>query len=311
MEVLEEKPQRKADPNLLQDLLSAIEDGKFNKKQLATKIGVSATTISLYLQDKYTGDIDKLETALKQCLSFEKNVSEYQKVQLNFVKTNVAERIYSVANICRMNSEICVCYGNSGLGKTVAINQYAKDNAGVYVIDPNEGATAKNILLQLADKLKITAPTTKVEDLMEETVKKLKGSNFLIIVDESENLNAAVFRALRKIHDKCDFTFGLLFIGTQRLYVNLKHLKGDFIYLINRIGYIEALETLNFNDVQMLVKQVFPNSDTDVLDAFQKESGNNARILFNLLKRTNDLVNTTGDAVNASMVHSARSFIFK
>ena len=50
MEVLEEKPQRKADPNLLQDLLSAIEDGKFNKKQLATKIGVSATTISLNIQ---------------------------------------------------------------------------------------------------------------------------------------------------------------------------------------------------------------------------------------------------------------------
>ncbi len=305
------KPKKGIDMKLKQEILNAIESGLFNKKQLAAKAGYSSATISQYLNNEYPGDIEKLESALRQCISFQKSSIKYEKINLQFSETSVSKDIFNAAKTCRLNGEIGICYGASGLGKTMSINQYAKENSGVYVIDPNECATAKNILQQLSEKLKLACPSTKTGDLMNEAVKKLKDSNFLIIVDESENLAMSVFRALRKIHDRCNFTFGLLFVGTKKLWVNLKNLRGDFTYLVNRIAYMKELNVLNMSDIEMLTRQVFPNADIETLNTFKAACENNGRLLFNILKRARDLSITTGDDINSDMVIRGRDFIFR
>lgn len=42
----------------------------------------------------------------------------------------------------------------------------------------------------------------------------------------AENIDSFCFRTLRKIHDRCNFTCGLLFAGTERLAANPARMQG-------------------------------------------------------------------------------------
>ena len=57
--------------------------------------------------------------------------------------------------MCQLNSEVGVAYGVSGLGKSTAIKNYAQKNPGVLIIDPDENAYAKSVLVEIAEQLGI------------------------------------------------------------------------------------------------------------------------------------------------------------
>lgn len=297
----------KYDEELLEQVHQLMVSGSVDQKTLAQRTGYSGAVISLYLKGSYDGAVEKLESALKKYLTAHSQAREYKKLALKFVKTSVAERIYTVAKLCRLNSEINVCYGSSGVGKTTALRNYTDEQSGVILIDPDECASMRSVLFQLADKLKLSLTSTKTENLLNEITKKLYNSGFLVIVDEAENLKIPVFKILRKIHDRCEFSFGLLFVGTEKLYHNLKRLRGEFVYLTNRISYVEKLDILTEEDIQALTNQVFPDCDDVLLKQFERQSNGNARILFNTLKRTKDIKASSGDDLNLMMIASARS----
>lgn len=317
MEQLLEKEEEKQtnmpfveyDEALLERVKEHIKSCEIDQKTLAQRINYSQGAISVYLQKKYTAKLTALESALRKYLDVQYSTRHYTKLSLGYVGTTVAERINTVAKMCRFNGEISICYGSSGLGKTTAIKQYEEKNSGIIVIDTAEGASPKIVLKDIAEKLKITTLTNITSELSTAITKKLNGSNFLIIIDEAENIQTSVFRALRKIHDRCNFSFGLLFLGTEQLYFNLKNLRGDFVYLTNRIGMVEKLDQLNKEDVHSLVKKAFPDISEENLTYFELYTSFNARILFNTLKRTRDLQLSTGKEINKEMIISAREML--
>jgi len=287
-----------------------IKKSQLTQVEIAKKLNVSSAQINLYLNGKYTGDIDTLEKKIESFLVAEKEREVFinRKIQLKFVKTSVASRLFNIAKMCQMGGEMGMCFGLSGFGKTTAIKQYEKDNFGVIVIDPDEDINKRMFIINLAEKLGIN-PNIPIFRLEQQIVSKLKDSGKLIIVDESENLKPIVFRFLRKIHDRCNFTFGLLFVGTQRLYNNIAKMKGEFEYFTNRIAMVECLEHLKSEDVKALVSQIFPNSDNDVLKTFEAACNYNARELFNILKRTNDLIRSGNNLEPATVKATTKMLV--
>lgn len=281
-----------------------LKNGVFNQKTLSEKAGCSPATISLWLNGDYTGDVDKLENKISQFLSIHTARSAYKKLNLGFVETTVANRLFNIAKMCQLNSEVGVAYGVSGLGKSTAIKNYAQKNPGVLIIDPDENASAKSVLVELAEQLGIRG-LSKNYELTKEITRRLKDSGYLVIVDESENLKSLCFRTLRKLHDRCDFTFGVLFVGTEWLYRKLNMMKGDLAYLTSRIGYWEALDNLNEHDVEILVRQAIPDCSDDNINTFVNLTKRNARILFNTLKRVRDIQKKYGDELNYDIIKTA------
>ena len=285
-----------------------ISDGEFNQKEVARLLNISETTMSMYLKNSYKGNLQTIDSKVEKFLqtSDEKKLYAFKKIKLNFVKTSVAQRVFNIAKMCQMNGEIGVCFGRSGYGKTTACKEYAKKEFGVVWLDPNENANKNEVIRMLARGLNIN--DDYIRTALPKIVDKLNNSNYLIIVDEAENLKSNVFRTLRKIHDKCNFSFGLLFVGTERLYYNLARMKGEFEYLTNRISYVENLQALNESDIKSLVQQVFAELPENCLKTFKNVCHSNARELFNLLKRTKDLINS-GYQLTPQTVQAATKFL--
>lgn len=290
------------------ELKKRIENGDFKQSYVAKNLNVSEATISLYLQGKYKGNTTVLDEQVTKFISQfeEKKQYDFKKVSLDFVKTSVATRVFNIAKMCQMNGEIGVCIGRSGLGKTTACKEYAKNEYGVVWIDPNENANKYEVIRMLAKSIGIQDDyTTRA---MDKIVSKLKDSNYLIIVDEAENLKTPVFRILRKIHDRCNFSFGLLFVGTERLYYNLARMRGELEYLTNRISCVESLDFLKEKDVKDLAGQIFGTLNDSCLKTFKEVCHSNARELFNLIKRTKDLINS-GCELSPQTIKAASKFL--
>lgn len=300
------KDEKMQNMELLTRLKLVMDSEGISQGELAKKLNYSQAAVNTYLNKKYEGNIEEFETRLNKFLLMQKDKKRYKRVQLDFVKTTVASRFFNIAQICQINAELGLCTGASGLGKTTAIKNYAKTHSGVIVIDPDENISVRVLLKLLGDSLRLKiANNMSCQEFAAKIVERLKDSNYLIIVDEAENIDTSCFRTLRKIHDRCDFTFGLLFVGTERLAANLSRMQGEFSYVTNRLGYIENLEHLTIKDSNQLVEQVFQDADEDIQKTFFKLSKRNARILFNLLKRTQDILMSTNDILNPQMIECA------
>lgn len=287
-----------------------LEQNKLTQTEIAKRLNVSPAQINQYLKGVYNGDVKTLEEKIISFLKTQENIKNYNGVKLQYVETSVSSRIKNIAQMCQFNGEIGICYGSSGLGKSTTIENFANGRVDIITVDPDENATPRSVLKQIAKPLKAAYyDNTILEDMVANVVEKLKNRGYLIIIDEAENLKPEVFRTLRKVHDRCNFTFGLLFVGTECLYAQLKRMKGEFAYITNRIARVEALDAINSNDIRLMVNQVFPDCDEQCMNAFVALTNNNARILFNTLKRTKDIVRSAKEPLNPQMIASARGML--
>jgi DNA transposition AAA+ family ATPase len=312
MTTLQETKQ--ANPSFITKLKEYMVKEGISQSVLAKKIGYSTAAMNTYLNNKYEGSLDEFESTIEKFLNFNTVKRGYKKVKLDFRPTSVAKKLFNVARMCHFNGEIGMCFGASGLGKSTAVKEYARKNAGVIVIDPSEKVTFKVLLELIGKQIKLPCPQSGFyshDAYMEQIIDKLNDSNQLMIIDEAENLDSSLFRVLRKIHDRCTFTFGLLFVGTTQLYRTLFCLSSKYEYVTNRISAIEALDVLTKEDVKMLVNQVFEDCEDDIIESFIEKSKNNARVLFSLLKRTNDIFINTEDKLNQKMITDASKWLLR
>lgn len=279
-----------------------------NQTTLAKKIGYSNAALNTFLKGSYKGNLEEFIEVLKKFLkAFNENKNRLKTV-LNFCETSVSKNIFSIASMCKYNGEIGVCFGSSGLGKTTAIKEFQRINNNVIVVDPDEKASARALLKQIGTQLKLPNFSQQMEQFTSDIVKKLYGTGCLIIVDEAENLDSQMFRLLRKIHDRCDNTCSVLFVGTEVLYGNLLKLQGEFNYVVNRIACCAKLDYLKDSDIKKLVQQVFPDAEEDILQVFIQETNRNARVLYNTLKRAKDITQS-GQKLSAEVIKTARGFL--
>lgn len=305
-----ELTEKKPSSQILENLKSYLETSDIDQSTLAKRLGKSSTQISLYVNGKYKGDVETLENDIRKYLKMVEGKKKHKCLKLNFEHTSVAKNILKIAEMCQFNGELGVCYGASGLGKTTALEYLKKEGSGIILVDPDENATPRAILKQIADGVKLETYDMLPEDFIANIIKKLKKSGYLIVVDEAENLKPDVFRTLRKLHDRCEGTCGLLFLGTERLYGNLAKRKGEFDYVLNRVSLKFQLKSLTLEDVKMLVIQIFPDVSDEIVKLFSKYTNNNARVLFNTLKRCKDIIDNNNTQLCEDVIQEARGLLF-
>lgn len=307
-EVLE---KTKYDEKLHKQVSDYLKSGAIDQTKLAKAINKSTATISQYLKQVYAGNVENIEADLRKFMVLVRGLEKHKRIKLDFAQTSVADKIFDTAKMCQYNGEIGVCYGSSGLGKTTAVKQLHKVCSGVILVDPNENTTSRALLKQVADGVKLGFYDPMPEDFIANIVKKLKDSGYIIIVDEAENLKPEVFTTLRKIHDRCENTCGLLFIGTERLHYNLTRLQGEYNYVINRVGFKVQLNALEMKDIEILVKQIYPTATPEIISCFAKECNHNARVLSNTLMRVNDLLQSNNDVeLSPEIIAAARRKLY-
>lgn len=261
--------------------------------------GLSPATLHLWMNNKYKGNVENINKTIEQFI--ERELLRDENINIPFVETTVAQDVFDIANTCHVESEIGVCCGMAGLGKTYAVKMYALEHRDVILIETDFGYTPKVLFTEIHKKIGFDGKGD-LHSMLIDIVNKLKNSGRLIIVDEAENLPYRALELLRRIYDKAKV--GILLVGLPKLLTNLKGNKGQYKQLYSRVGVLAELLPIPDNDILEITSKVTPDSEYiyPKLSAF---CGGNTRVLTKLLVRASRIAKLNNTTIDEDVLNSA------
>lgn len=241
----------------IEGLRKYMEDTGKNQTTVAKELDISSSRMSSFLSGTYKTPhtvIPKVQELLQ--------MREKKKVapkEPEYRETSISMTVLNTIKYCHVQGKVGVVYGDAGIGKTMAFNQYLKENSlavGITISPTYASITGVNELLgeQLGVRERVARKITK------EIVTKLKGSGRVIIIDEAQLLTTRTLNHLRCLSDESGV--GLCLIGNLEVYTRLKGTgKADFAQLFSRLGMAKPVMTINLTQAD--VNNVFGDYDID------------------------------------------------
>lgn len=234
------------------------ETGK-SQAEVAKSIGLSSATLSGFIRGTYAGDMNEVAERIANYLSRqEKRLAAPQEP--GFVETSIASEVLTVAEFTHTRRTIGLVYGDAGIGKTIALAQYAANHPGnvIYLRARVDLKSAGAIVTEIMEKLgKRDYGNRRIE--VTTVIQALKGSDRMIIIDEAQRLSYSAIETLRDIHDEAGI--GLLLAGNRDIYDRMRGRKGAlFAQLFSRVGmrrYLQCKDVIK-DDVQKIFEQGGP-----------------------------------------------------
>jgi len=285
--------------SLNEELKKLIKEKEYTLSYVSRAINMSNATLHLWLSGTYTGNVKKVDEAVKNFLEIEK--LREKKISIEFVNTSIVEDVYDVARVCHVDGEIGVCCGEPGVGKTYAVKKYAIENTDVILIEADLGYTTKVLFSEIHKKLGFDGLGT-IHNMLQDIITKLKSSGRLIIIDEAEHLPYKALDLLRRIYDKANV--GILLVGMPRLIMNLRGEKRQYAQLFSRVGISTKLTGLTQADTKEIIRSVLPENK-DVYKLLYENCAGNTRVLVKLLVRAIKLAQINNTKIDKEIIHAS------
>lgn len=232
------------------------ESGK-TQTAIATELGISAGAVSAFLSGSYKTPhtiIPKVAALVK--------VKEKRKIapkEPEFVETTITRVVINAITYCHLQGKIAVVYGDAGIGKTMSIREYLKNNSlaiGITVSPSYASITGVNELI--AEQLGVRERVAR--KIYSEIINKLRGSGRVLIIDEAQHLTVRTLNHLRCISDESGV--GIALVGNDEVYTKMKGSgRADFAQLFSRIGMRKQVLTSNISKDD--IEQVFSEAELD------------------------------------------------
>jgi DNA transposition AAA+ family ATPase len=219
--LLEEKKVSSRQGELIWWLFAHIKGQDISISEAARRIGIDGGTISKTLHGKYTASYDGICDKIE---NFKMLMEERRNSPKNiFVMTEVAEIVHDVCHSATVTNSIAFIFGNSHIGKTIALEKYAEQNKSksVHYVRLPASAGVQLTAQEIASACYIS-PKGCFSHLRERILKGLNENSTLIIdelhqalISYQKSSAIKVFEFLREIHDrtKC----GMILCGTHVL----------------------------------------------------------------------------------------------
>lgn len=287
---------------LQERLKEYIESSGVSISRVGSMLGLSGSTVSLWLADKYAGDVGKISTAIERFLErqHERVRSRRRKREDKFVWTSAAKKFTGAAKIAHDECVIGVVIGAAGVGKTMACRKYAGENPGVIFIELDPTYTKRALLIEI-HRACGGSGTGSDRSIMADIIDRLSGSERLIIIDEADLLSVKSVDILRRINEFANV--GLLMVGLPRLYEIIRGVAAQYEKLWSRVDVIVTLGKASENDAEELVKQYVPKAD-GITKVFKELGKSNPRLISKLLRRATALAEQNGSSVDEELVRS-------
>jgi len=227
--------------------------------------------ISQWLKGQYephqTMDIKVLELLEK-----EEAREKLTETDVNdFAKTQISMTIWGLLDYIRKRRAVSMIYGDSGVGKTKSVVEWAKDKSDVILLTARPTlSTTKEIMKSLAEELK-TKTTGTQGDIARGVIKKLKGTDKMIIVDEAQQLTIKAIDELRSLNDDLETRTTVVLVGNHPLYEKINKKEEDELVLLkNRMSV--PLEVTTKQVTLEDIRKIFTTGDEEVLEILHKVS---------------------------------------
>lgn len=280
---------------------------KTSQSEIARLTGLSPATISQFLKGAYAGNNEQIAYTITKVLEVETRRKETVQIP-GFVPTSVSEDVLAVVKHAHDYRDIGVIYGSAGIGKTMALKQYAAETPGTVFITVNPTiSNSKAILEELVEKLGKQEYGDR-RKLRRTIVSILKDSGRLVIIDEAQHLQMSALETLRSIYDECNI--GLVLCGNETVYTQMrgKARAADFAQLFSRVGIRRYLNgKVDKEDVKKILSQEAEVSK-ECLDFFHdvaNEPGG-IRMMVKLFVLSWTLATSMGEPLNVEAIRAAK-----
>ena len=234
---------------LQRELQGYLETMGKSQADVAQALGLSASALSQWLKGKYQGDSKAIDRKVARHLGLEKNRAETGVADLGrFVLTSVAEKVFMVCEYCARHKSMGVVQGAAGMGKTMALAEYAERAPDALYLRCHPGFDRPTpVLTALAEKLKlIPAARERVTmvgqswtRLLDAILARLTGASCIIIIDEAQYLSVKTLEILRTIVDVAEV--GLVLAGNDEVYRRVEGERAQFAQLHSRIAILRRI----------------------------------------------------------------------
>ncbi len=278
-------PDDRAAAERIQDWLEEGEAGR-TKAALARAAGISTGTVSLVLSRQYPSSPTAHLEAMGAAIGREREREAVPEIP--YTATSVARAVHQIIGRVHNDRDFGLFCGRVGVGKTVALRQYAREHPGVaLLLEAYPGAGAPVVLRTLARALGgVPARRRTVADLTAALVEALGPGDRVILVDEAETLTDRALLHLRRISDAAGV--GVVLVGTPALMSLIYDPDGKFGQITSRIGlWPPTCQSITEKDAAALTASYLGESpDAETQAAIWTACQGSARALRNLLRNS-------------------------
>lgn len=270
------------------NIINYLNDKQLTKAWLAMASATKVATLSQLINGKYPSPPHQmLDTLWSSC----QNHSDRNKINsVPFVEATLYKLVVAACKFARTLRCFSVITGRSGVGKTRSVEEYAAKNDNVILIKPNPLMSQGALLDQL---VKITHATVvsgsqykkgSREERYISVEKELKGTDYLLILDEANTVSNGAIETLRRLRDNAHV--GVVLVGTQQL-TNLIKPGLQFDQLSNRVSFWpKTIESITRKDADKVTQAGFAELEgleDKILDRFWDYHQGNMRVLTEML----------------------------
>ena len=223
--------------------------------------GMSGTTLSLWLREKYKGNNQRIGEFVGRWLETERDISASRTPGLDrHADLAVTGQVAQVAQHAQANRDLCVIYGSAGAGKTWALEDYCKQHTSAWYVEMSPAVTTPaSVLTRIAEKLDVVGGLKTAARLERAVVDQLSIGSALLAVDEAHHLTQPLLDVVRCVHDQA--RCGLVLCGNDPLWARLADGKRA-AQLVSRVGLRVRLRRPSAADVIELTKTLMGSVPT-------------------------------------------------
>lgn len=228
-----------------------LDERGWSLAEAAARIGVSDSTLSLWLRGEYKGNTGRVGQLVRRWLDTERDVSALRAAGLDrHADLAVTERIERAARHAQANADVVVVFGAAGGGKTWALRHYCAASTGAWYAAMSPAATTPAaVLARIARALGVGPGPASAARLEQAVVDRLATGPALLAVDEAHHLTQALLDVVRCVHDAA--ACGLVLSGNEPLWARLA--GGErAAQLVSRVGLTCRLRRPAAGDVVAL-----------------------------------------------------------
>ncbi|OCG27210.1 DNA transposition protein [Gilliamella sp. HK2] len=287
------------------EIKAAVENGE-KYSAIAKQSDVSPTALSQFMNDSYSGDNQKIADKLTVWLDNKKKANNL-KTAPSFVETPTSKKIFNALDYAKIAGCFVVVYGNSGVGKTNAITEYARQpNTWLITVRPSS-AKLLECLYDIACALDIDYAPKRLGTLSSAICKKMRETKGLLIIDEADHLPYDALEEIRLIQEMTGV--GVVLCGNHQIYSKLSgngSRKTDFARLFSRIAKKVAILNTTEGDVDAIADAwgIHGDRERKIVHQLGKKAGA-LRIIKMTLSLAAILANSSNAAINETHISAA------
>lgn len=249
-----------------------------SRSWLSKKSNIPNGTLSAILGGKYVSSPTRQLNQMLAVLQVEDE--RMAEGTPGYVKGSVHKLMEVVCDRTRLHQNFGVVTGYVGVGKTRFLYEYRDTHPMTVLIEASPNMTPGVLLTELLEKLNNAVPPG-LDRKFREIVRVLKGTNYLLMVDEAEKLSSSALEYMRRIRDMAKV--GVVLAGTEKLTNLIKPQHGQFDQIRSRVGmWPMTIERITRDDADEMARQALTEAGDlpdDVLDALWAYASGSARVL--------------------------------